>query len=453
LYLICRVTVWYVGDGHPNFFKRENYVANKQTKPRVPGISDPALLRPRVLKYLLELCDETPPLGERYEELLKDLIFEAYRRANGDLGDAEPAFLQEIFEYTASYGPMEEYFNDLAISEIMVNGPGQIFVERHGKLLLTETEYDSEIQLRFAVNHILNPLGRYVNYKQPTSDAHLKDGSRVNVVIPPIAQQGSCLSIRRFLKDKLTVQHLIELGAMTQAMADFVAVCVRARLNIIVAGNTSSGKTTFLNILARDIPDHERIVTIEDSVELALPQVHKISLEARPADYKGEGQVTIRDLVKNSLRMRPDRIVVGEIRGGEALDMLQAMNTGHDGSMTTVHSNSPRDTLSRLETMTLMAGFELPVLAIRKQIAAALDLIIYLTRFPDGTRKVTQIAEVAGMESEVITLTDIFQFQQTGTDPEGKPVGNFRPTGLRPMFTPKLEAAGFKFDRSIFMAK
>ncbi len=426
-------------------------MAIKQTKPRVPGISDAALLRPRVLKYLVELMDETPPLGERYEELLKDLIFDAYQRANGDLGENEPAFLNEIFNYVANYGPMEEYFNDPHINEIMVNGPSQIFVERNGKMFLTETKYESETQLRFAVNHIINPLGRYANYKQPTVDARLKDGSRVNVVIPPVAQQGSCLSIRRFLKDKLTVQNLIEYGALTQGMAEFLKVCVQARLNIIVAGNTSSGKTTFLNVLARDIPDHERIVTIEDSVELALPQVHKVSLEARPPDYRGEGQVTIRDLVKNSLRMRPDRIIVGEIRGGEALDMLQAMNTGHDGSMTTVHSNSPRDTLSRLETMTLMAGFELPVLAIRKQIAAALDLIVYLTRFPDGTRKVTQISEVAGMESEVISLTDIFQFQQTGLDADGRPLGQFRPTGLRPMFAPRLESAGFKFDRTIFM--
>ena len=426
-------------------------MVNKSTKPRVPGISDAALLRPRVLKYLIELTDATPPLGERYEELLKDLIFQAYQQANGDLGEAEPAFLNEIFHYVASYGPMEDYFNEPQISEIMINGPSQIFIEQHGKLILTETKYESEIQLRFAVNHIINPLGRYVNYKHPTVDAHLKDGSRINVVIPPVAQQGSCLSIRRFLKDKLAVQDLIDKGAITQAMADFVSVCVAARLNVIVAGNTSSGKTTFLNMLARNIPDHERIVTIEDSVELALQQTHKVSLEARPPDYMGEGQVTIRDLVKNALRMRPDRIIVGEIRGGEALDMLQAMNTGHDGSMTTVHSNSPRDTLSRLETMTLMAGFELPVLAIRKQISAAVDLIVYLTRFPDGTRKVTQISEVAGMESEVITLTDIYQFQQNGTDADGRPVGQFRPTGLRPMFAPKLEAGGFKLDRSMFM--
>jgi pilus assembly protein CpaF len=421
--------------------------------PNVPGITDAELLRPRVLKYLLELVDETPPLGERYEELLRGLIFQAYEVANGDLGPNEPEFLNEIFDYATSYGAIDEFFEDAQISEIMVNGPNQIFIERHGKLLLSGARYESELQLRLAINYIINPFGRYVNYKHPMVDAHLKDGSRINVVIPPVAQQGSCLSIRRFLKDKLAVQDLIDKNALTQGMSDFVSVCVAARLNVIVAGNTSSGKTTFLNILARSIPDHERIVTIEDSVELQMMQTHKVSLEARPPDYSGEGQVTIRDLVKNSLRMRPDRIIVGEIRGGEALDMLQAMNTGHDGSMTTVHSNSPRDTLSRLETMTLMAGFELPVLAIRKQISAALDLIVYLTRFPDGTRKVTQISEVAGMESEVITLTDIFQFQQTGTDPEGKPLGQFRPTGLRPMFSPRLEAMGYRLDRSMFMTK
>ncbi len=421
--------------------------------PNVPGITDAELLRPRVLKYLIELMDETPPLGERYEELLRGLVFQAYEVANGDLGPNEQEFLNEIFAYATNTGAMDEFFEDAQISEILVNGPNQIFIERHGKLLLTSAKYASELQLRLALNHIINPFGRYVNYKHPTVDAHLKDGSRINAVIPPVAQQGTCLSIRRFLKDKLAVQDLIDKNALTQGMADFVAVCVAARLNVIVAGNTSSGKTTFLNILARAIPDHERIVTIEDSVELQMMQTHKVSLEARPPDYNGEGQVTIRDLVKNSLRMRPDRIIVGEIRGGEALDMLQAMNTGHDGSMTTVHSNSPRDTLSRLETMTLMAGFELPVLAIRKQISAALDLIVYLTRFPDGTRKVTQISEVAGMESEVITLTDIFQFQQNGTDAEGKPLGQFRPTGLRPMFTPRLEAMGYRLDRSMFMTR
>lgn len=425
----------------------------KSATANVPGITDPELLRPRVFKYLIELMEEAPPLGERYEELLRGLIFQAYENANGELGQGEQAFLNEIFEYATSYGAMDTFFDDPQVSEIMVNGPNQIFIEKHGKLILTDAKYDSELQLRLAINHIINPFGRYVNYKHPMVDAHLRDGSRINAVIPPVAQQGSCLSIRRFLKDKLAVQDLIDKNALTQGMADFVAVCVAARLNVIVAGNTSSGKTTFLNILARAIPDHERIVTIEDSVELQMMQTHKVSLEARPPDYNGDGQVTIRDLVRNSLRMRPDRIIVGEIRGGETLDMLQAMNTGHDGSMTTVHSNGPRDTLSRLETMTLMAGFELPVLAIRKQISAALDLIVYLTRFPDGTRKVTQISEVAGMESDVITLTDIFVFQQSGTDSEGRPLGQFRPTGLRPMFAPKLEAMGYRLDRQMFMVR
>ncbi|HSG42628.1 MAG TPA: CpaF family protein [Anaerolineales bacterium] len=426
-------------------------MAKKSIKSNVPGITDPELLRPRVLRTLLDLMEETPPLGDRYEERLKDLIFEAYEIANGKLGDKEQEFLDEIYEYATDYGEMDEFFDDPEISEIMVNGPDQLFVEKHGKLLLTPAKYENELQLRFAINRIINPFGRFVNYKNPMVDAHLDDGSRVNAVIPPVAQQGSCISIRRFLKDKLSVQDLIDKDSLTQGMADFMAVCVEARLNIIVAGNTSSGKTTFLNVLARSIPDDERIVTIEDSIELQMMQTHKVSLEARPPDHQGEGQVTIRELVKNSLRMRPDRIIVGEIRGGEALDMLQAMNTGHDGSMTTIHSNSPRDTLSRLETVTLMAGFELPVLAIRKQIASALDLIVYLTRFPDGTRKVTQISEVSGMESEVITLTDIFQFQQNGTDPDGRPLGQFRPSGLRPMFAPKLEAMGYKLGREMFM--
>jgi len=420
---------------------------------KVPGITDPELLMPKILNNLLELMDVSPPLGDRYDEKLRALIYQAYQNANGDLGEREQEFLDEVYKHTSSDDTLDEFFEDPAISEIMVNGPDQIFVEKQGKLTIAPLKYESELQLRFAVNHIINPLGRYVNYKSPMVDAHLKDGSRVNAIIPPVAQQGTCISIRRFLKDKLSVDDLISKDALTQNMADFVAVCVAARMNIIVAGNTSSGKTTFLNVLTHSIPNDERIVTIEDSVELQMNQTHKVSLEARPPDNLGEGQVTIRDLVKNALRMRPDRIIVGEIRGGEALDMLQAMNTGHDGSMTTVHSNSPRDTLSRLETMTLMAGFDLPVPAIRRQISAALDLIVYLTRFPDGTRKVTQISEVAGMESEVITLTDIFHFQQTGTDSDGKPIGQFKPTGLRPLFNQRLEAMGYKLDPQIFIPR
>src|SRR6266542_1298272 len=374
---------------------------------RGPGISDAALLRPRVLKYLVELVDETPPLGERHEELLRDLIFEAYQNANGDLGENEKPFLDEIFNYASSYGAMEEFFEDPQISEILVNGPHQIFVERHGKLILTSAKYESEIQLRLAINHIINPFGRYVNGKHPMVDAHLRDGSRVNAIIPPVAQQGSCLSIRRFLKDKLTVQDLVDKKSITQGMADFLSVCVAARLNVIVAGNTSSGKTTFLNILARSIPDEERIVTIEDSVELQMMQTHKVSLEARPPDYTGEGRVTIRDLVKNSLRMRPDRIIVGEIRGGEALDMLQAMNTGHDGSMTTVHSNSPRDTLSRLETMALMAGIDIPLPAVREQIRHGIDVVVHQERDAEGRRRIVAIAELDPTRGDPYALREV----------------------------------------------
>jgi pilus assembly protein CpaF len=251
-------------------------MAQRALAPNVPGITDAELLRPRVLKYLIELMDETPPLGERYEELLKELIFEAYERANGDLGPGEKTFLDEIFEYATEYGAMEPFFDDPQISEIMINGPQQIFIEKEGKLILTEAHFESELQLRLALNHIINPFGRYVSYKHPTVDAHLKDGSRINAVIPPVAQQGTCISIRRFLKDKLSVQDLIDKNALTQGMADFVSVCVAARLNVILAGNNRSGKTTFINILARSIPDHQRIVTIEDSVELQMMQTHKV---------------------------------------------------------------------------------------------------------------------------------------------------------------------------------
>ena len=413
--------------------------------------SNPAELKPEVLNILLDLMDEIPPLGAHYELLLKDLIVKAFEQANGYLEPADKKrFLEDIFRTVTRLGPIEPYLNDAEVSEIMVNGPSQVYIEKNGKVILTDVKYDDDRQVRFAINHILNPLGRFANFKQPMVDSHLSDGSRVNVVIPPIAQQGSCISIRKFLRDMLSDQDLLRLNSMSEAMAEFLAICVKARLNIVVAGNTSSGKTTLLNILAKNIPDTDRIITVEDSVELQLVQTHKISLEARPSDYKGEGRITIRDLVRNTLRMRPDRIIVGEVRGGEALDMLQAMNTGHDGSMTTIHSNSPRDTLARLETTTLMAGIELPVSAIRKQIASALDLIVYLTRFPDGTRKITQITEVVGMEGEVITLTDIFVFQQIGVDDQGRPKGNFKATGLRPMFSPKLEAIGYKLEQHLF---
>jgi pilus assembly protein CpaF len=392
-----------------------------------------------------------PPVGERYEPLLKDIILAAINDSGLNLSKVyKQCLLDELFRYVASYGPIEPYLVDPQISEVMVNGPHQIFIEKNGQMILTETKFESSEQVRFAINHMVNPRGRFVSSKHALVDSRLPDGSRLNAVIMPVAPDWPCITIRRFLKDKLSTQQLIDMGSISPKIAEFLAICVKARLNIIVAGNTSSGKTTFLNILAGNIPDWERIVVIEDSAELNLHQVHKVSLEAQPADNRGEGAVTIRDLVKNCLRMRPDRIVVGEVRGPEALDMLQAMNTGHDGSLTTIHANSPRDTISRLETMILMGGVEVPIGAIRKQIASAVNLIVYLSRMPDGSRRLTHISEIVGMEGDVITMSDIFLFQQTGLDENRKIKGHFRATGLRPSFSQALQVAGYSMDASWF---
>ncbi len=407
--------------------------------------------RVAILRGVAERVDREPPLGERYEYLLKEII----RSSIADTGlhlskEYTDSLVEDLFHYVASLGPIEPYLQDPQVSEVMVNGPDQVFIEKNGEMILTDVRYDSNEQVRFAINHIINPAGRFVTSKRPLIDSRLPDGSRVNAVIMPVSTAWPCITIRRFLKDKLTVEQLVELGSLSPKIAEFLSMCVKARLNMVVAGNTSSGKTTLLNILARHIPDWERIVTIEDSAELNLIQTHKISLEAQPPDYKGEGQVTIRDLVRNTLRMRPDRIIVGEVRGAEAIDMLQAMNTGHDGSLTTVHSNSPRDTISRLETMALMAGFEMPITAVRKQIASALNLIVYLNRMPDGSRRLTHISEVMGMEGDVVTMTDLFLFEQTGVDEKRRPVGRFRSTGLRPSFSNKLDALGFHMDSRWF---
>ncbi len=408
--------------------------------------------RAAVLRAIYDKVEREPPVGERYEFLLKDIIRSAISE-NGLRFTREymDEVVEDLFRYVASLGPIEQFLEDPLISEIMVNGPDQVFIEKQGEMILTDVKYDSNEQVRFAINHIINPMGRFITGKRPLIDSRLPDGSRVNAVIMPASTEWPCITIRRFLKDKLTVEQLIALNSMSQKIADFLAVCVKARLNIVVAGNTSSGKTTLLNIMAQHIPDWERIVTIEDSAELNLHQTHKITLEAQPPDYKGEGQVTIRDLVRNSLRMRPDRIIVGEVRGGEAIDMLQAMNTGHDGSLTTVHSNGPRDTISRLETMALMAGLDMPLNAIRKQISSALHLIVYLNRNPDGSRRVTHISEVIGMEGDVVTMQDLFKFEQTGVDEKRHPIGSFRSTGLRPLFSPLLEAVGFRMDSKWFM--
>jgi pilus assembly protein CpaF len=395
------------------------------------------------LRTLIDLMDEKPPLGINYEKHLRDLINEAFSKQQAFLGNEETVkYLEDIYQHVTSFHEIESLLNDPQVSEIMINGYDCIYKEVCGEIILTNIKFENDIQVRFLINHIINPLGRYINYKVPMVDAHLPDGSRINAVIPPIVKQGSVLSIRKFLKDIFNLEELLGLGSISENMAKFLKICVQARLNILVGGNTSSGKTTLLNILAGSISDQERIITIEDSLELQLPQPHVLSLEARPADNQGEGLVSMRDLVRNVVRMRPDRIIVGEVRGPEAMDMLQAMNTGHDGSMVTIHANSARQALSRLETMVMMAGLDMPLNAIRKQMASALDLIVYLSRFPDGTRKVTQITEVVGMDTDIISLTDLFQFNQTGVNEKGQPVGSFRSTGLRPMFDRKINNFG-----------
>ena len=350
------------------------------------------------------------------------------------------------------YGPLEHLLSDPEISEIMVNGASQVFIERNGELLETDVKFENDAHLLRIIDRIVSPLGRRVDADNPTADARLPDGSRVNVIIPPVAVDGPHLTIRKFLQTKISMDDLVAMDALTPYMSKFLEACVITRLNILVTGNTSSGKTTVLNALSGFIPEKERIVTIEDAVELKLKQRHVVRLETKNPSLDGVGAVNVRDLVKNALRMRPDRIVVGEVRGGEAMDMLQAMNTGHTGSLTTLHANSPRDGISRLETMCMMAGLDLPLLAIRKQIAAAVNLIVHLNRLSDGSRRMTHITELSGMEGDVVTLTDIFKFEQTGVTPEGRIVGQVRPTGMRPLFTPRLEASGFKLGGEIFGA-
>lgn len=350
--------------------------------------------------------------------------------------------IQQIYDETQGLGPLEKLLRDDTISEIMVNGPYSVYVERKGRLELTDIKLKDDRYVLELIGKIAGPIGRRCDEASPMLDARLPDGSRVNAIIPPLSLKGPSLTIRKFSKVPLRAEDLIEYGSASFQMMNFLEACVRSRANIIVCGGTGSGKTTLLNILSAYIPDDERIVTIEDSAELQLSQRHTITLESRPANAEGMGLVTIRDLVRNSLRMRPDRIVVGECRSGETLDMLQAMNTGHDGSMTTAHANSARDVISRLETMVLMAGMELPVKAIREQIASAFDIIVNQARMKDGSRKIVEISEVVGMESDVVTLQTIYQFQLEGYDNTGKALGHFRPTGIRPRVVDKMEDHG-----------
>ncbi len=361
--------------------------------------------------------------------------------------------ITEVVDEVLGYGPIDPLLQDETISEVMVNGPAQVYVERKGKIILTDVRFRDDAHVMHVIEKIVAPLGRRIDEGSPMVDARLPDGSRVNAIIPPLALKGPCLTIRKFAKEPLTVEDLIGFGTLTRDMADLLRACVEGKLNIVVAGGTGSGKKTTLNVLSSFIPDDERIVTVEDAAELQLRQEHVVTLETRPPNIEGKGAITMRDLVRNSLRMRPDRIVVGEVRSGEALDMLQAMNTGHDGSLTTGHANSPRDTLSRLETMVLMAGMDLPVRAIREQIASAVDVIVQQARLRDGSRRITHITEVQGMEGEVITLQDIFVFEQTGKDEAGRITGRLKPTGIRPKFIEKLAANGIQLAPEIFWAK
>jgi Flp pilus assembly protein, ATPase CpaF len=360
------------------------------------------------------------------------------------------AIIAEILDEILGLGPIEPLLKDETVTEIMINGPKNIYVERMGKIHLTKVQFHDDGHLMNIVERILAPLGRRIDESSPLVDARLKDGSRVNVIISPLSLIGPCVTIRKFTKEPLMIENLIGFGTLSEDMAAFLRACVIARLNIVVSGGTGSGKTTTLNVLSSFIPTDERIVTIEDAAELRLMQDHVVTLESRPPNIEGAGQITIRDLVRNALRMRPDRIVVGEVRSGEALDMLQAMNTGHDGSLTTAHANGPRDVLSRLETMVLMAGMDLPVKAIRDQISSSVDLIIHQSRIRDGSRKITHITEVQNMEGEIIILQDLFRFNQVGIDEKGKILGDFETTGIRPKFMEKFEANGITIPLHLF---
>lgn len=433
--------------------------------PTRPTVQDatPANDQKRMLELSLWIVDRIQAsLGNQTElkrspeteRLLQERFARIYQQANVHLSDQDVKKLfAMVCDELFGFGPLQPLLDDDTISEVMVNGPNKVYIEQKGKLKLTDVRFASDEHVLKIIDRIIRPLGRRIDRKWPMVDARLPDGSRVNAIIPPCAIDGATITIRKFSKNKLKVDDLIRFGSMTPEMAEFLRACVVSRLNIVVAGGTGSGKTTLLNVLSNFIPEDERIITIEDSAELQLAQDHVVRLEAKPPEIDGTGRVTIRDLVINSLRMRPERIVIGECRGGETLDMLQAMNTGHDGSLTTLHANTPRDAIARMETMALMAGMEMPLKVIREQIASAIDLIVQQTRLEDGSRKVAYITEVQGMEGDTVVLQDIFKLEILGKTGEGKIIAELRPTGVRPKFTPRLEAHGFKLPPSIFGAQ
>lgn len=414
-------------------------------------------LKSAVHKRLLDVLDlrrldlkkvNDSQLRRQCDEIVRQIFKEMRREIQGTVDHEE--LIKDILDEALGLGPLEGLIADPGVSEIMVNSKDRIYVERGGRLVLTPKIFSSDLSLLGVISRIVGPLGRRIDESSPMVDARLKDGSRVNVVIPPLALNGPSVTIRKFPESPLKVEDMVRFDTLTQSMADFIKTCVVYRKNIMISGGTGSGKTTTLNILSSNIPPGERIVTIEDAAELQLPQEHLVRLESRPPNIEGKGEITIRQLVRNALRMRPDRIIVGECRGGESLDMLQAMNTGHDGSLTTAHANSPRDMLSRLETMVMMAGEELPSRAIREQIASAIDFIVQQTRFTCGSRKITYISEVVGMEGDQIVLQDIFYFKQEGIDASGKTRGVFMATGWIPEFFEDLQKRGYEVDMGIF---
>lgn len=427
--------------------------ARRVSAPTIPSTQDTYQdLKTRVQNKLLSGLDPStdPSKVQEVRKTIQELFDQILSEENIVLSRPEKArMFEQIAAEILGFGPLQLLLEDESVTEIMVNGAKNIYIERAGKLHRAPITFESNEHVMRIIERIVSPLGRRIDESSPYVDARLPDGSRVNAVIPPISLVGPVLTIRKFAKKPITVEQIIQYGSITPEAVEFLKACVIARMNIVVSGGTGSGKTTLLNILSGFIPADERIVTIENAAELQLRQEHVVTLESRPPNIEGRGEISIRDLVINSLRMRPDRVVVGECRGDEALDMLQAMNTGHDGSMTTAHSNSPRDTLSRLETMTMMAGMDLPVRAIREQISSAIDVIVHQERMRDGTRKVVNITEVSGMEGDVITTSDLFVFEQMGIE-NGKIVGRLRPTGLRPKFMDRIEAAGIHLPPTIF---
>src|SRR5512135_1441468 len=416
------------------------------------GAADLGKLKQFLIDTLSRGLEAQDVSAQARSDFIKMHLKAVYDQARVNLPeDLQRVIFQDVLNDMLGYGPIQPLLDDPDISEVMVNGPKKVYIEKNGQMTRTSVAFDDDAHVMRVIERIILPLGRHVDSDSPTVDARLPDGSRVNAVIRPVSIDGPCITIRKFSKGKLSVQQLIDFGSLTPNMAEFIHACVLAHLNIVISGGTGSGKTTLLNVLSSYIQEEERIVTIEDAAELQLQQDHVLRLETKVANVDGKGSVTIRDLVRNSLRMRPDRIVVGECRGGEALDMLQAMNTGHDGSLTTLHANTPRDALSRLETMVLMAGMDLPLKVVRQQISSAVDLIIQQSRLKDGSRKITAITEVVGMEGDTVVLTDIFKFEQQGVGEGGRIIGELKPTGIRPLFMPRLEAGGFKLNAEIFM--